>query len=412
MSRRQANFNLQVEGAEMACTQVSVRRWTTKHVAKWLKEEGFCDYVDLLCNRHRLDGTSLLTLTEYDLRSPPLELKVLGDIKRLMVSLRKLQKQNSDVLEDLGLGCDGHVPQGDWLRNGDSGRDCDGAGGGLSGEQYLQYSNGKCKQHTRRLDPEYWKTVVSSVYVVFVFGFTSFVMVIVHERVPDMRTYPPLPDIFLDSVPRIPWAFAMAEACGVILCNIWLLVLLLHKHSLMGTVFMLRCVTMFVTSLSVPGQHLQCSGKIYGDMWAKLRRAVAIWSGFGMSLTGVHTCGDYMFSGHTVVLTMLNFFVTEYTPRTWNFIHTLSWVLNLFGIFFILAAHEHYSIDVFIAFYITTRLFLYYHTLANTRAYQQSRRARIWFPMFSFFECNVNGPVPNEYGWPFSKPTFMRRLIG
>lgn len=32
------------------------------------------------------------------------------------------------------------------------------------------------------------------------------------------------------SVPRIPWAFAMAEACGVILCNIWLLVLLLHKH--------------------------------------------------------------------------------------------------------------------------------------------------------------------------------------
>lgn len=100
------------------------------------------------------------------------------------------------------------------------------------------------------------------------------------------------------------------------------------------------------------------------------------------------------------------------TPRSWNFIHTLSWVLNLFGIFFILAAHEHYSIDVFIAFYITTRLFLYYHTLANTRAYQQSRRARIWFPMFSFFECNVNGPVPNEYCWPFSRPAMMRRLIG
>ncbi|XP_035656789.1 sphingomyelin synthase-related protein 1-like [Oncorhynchus keta] len=405
-------------------TQLSIQHWTTKHVAKWLKDEGFCHYVDLLCNKHRLDGMSLLTLSEYDLRSPPLELKVLGDIKRLMVSLRKLQKHNLDILEELGVPFDGHSPQGgDWHCNGDSSRECDNSNTDTApvGEQYLQYRNGKYKHGgSGRLDPEYWKTALSAVYVVFVFGFTSFVMVIVHERVPDMRTYPPLPDIFLDSVPRIPWAFAMAEACGVILCNIWLLVLLLHKHrsillrrqcNLMGTVFMLRCVTMFVTSLSVPGQHLQCSGKVYGDMWAKLHRALVIWSGFGMSLTGVHTCGDYMFSGHTVVITMLNFFVTEYTPRDWNFIHTLSWVLNLFGIFFILAAHEHYSIDVFIAFYITTRLFLYYHTLANTRAYQQSRRARIWFPMFSFFECNVNGPVPNEYGWPFSKPAMIRSMI-
>jgi len=50
---------------------------------------------------------------------------------------------------------------------------------------------------------------------------------------------------------------------------------------------------------------------MYGDTWDKMQRALAIWSGFGMTLTGVHTCGDYMFSGHTVVLTMLNFFVTE-----------------------------------------------------------------------------------------------------
>lgn len=432
----------------MAPPQASVSSWSCKQVARWLREEGFTDYVELLCTQHRLDGTSLLALTEADLRGPPLGLTVLGDIKRLALALRRLQRQNQELLEELGLRPADGLPAGGnlvalgegnwvctvadrWCNGGDrlcngTGlrlRECNGLGTSSGGVQGHSHANGKCRQNQSlgRLDPELWKTVISSVYVMLVFGFTSFVMVIVHERVPDMRTYPPLPDIFLDSVPRIPWAFAMAEACGLILCYIFLLILLLHKHrsivfrrlcSLMGTVFLLRCVTMFVTSLSVPGQHLQCASKMYGDSWGKLQRAIAIWSGFGMTLTGVHTCGDYMFSGHTVVLTILNFFVTEYTPRSWNLIHTISWVLNLFGIFFILAAHEHYSIDVFIAFYITTRLFLYYHTLANTRAFQHSRRARIWFPMFSFFECNVNGPVPNQYHWPFNKPTFMKSLIG
>lgn len=146
--------------------------------------------------------------------------------------------------------------------------------------------------------------------------------------------------------------------------------------SLMGTVFLLRCCTMFVTSLSVPGQHLQCASKVgntrewvwmrfapffsclqhspfftpnflynkwetaatfilicthsfylisvqtYDDTFAKVERALAIWSGFGMTLAGVQTCGDYMFSGHTVVITMLNFFVTE--CKCWCFCLTLS----------------------------------------------------------------------------------------
>lgn len=96
---------------------------------------------------------------------------------------------------------------------------------------------------------------------------TAFVMVVVHERVPDMKRYPPLPDIFLDNVPHIPWAFHMCEITGTLLFLIWTSVLIVHKHrfvllrrffALSGTVFLLRCVTMLITSLSVPGTHLQC----------------------------------------------------------------------------------------------------------------------------------------------------------
>ncbi|KAL6478472.1 hypothetical protein MHYP_G00143070 [Metynnis hypsauchen] len=390
--------------------------WSTEQVSHWLKDQGFGQYVDLLCVKHRLDGAGLLSLTENDLRSPPLQLPLLGDIKRLTLALRSLQRQH----DSSGVSKSDEYRPDRWLWNGRGCNKVATAATVVEEDPCHGYSKGKCKRRGR-LEPEYWKTALIAVYVTLVFGITSFIMVLVHEKVPDIHTYPPLPDIFLDSVPRIPWAFAMAEGCAVVLGCMLLLTLLLHRHrsilfrrfcSLMGTVFLLRCVTMFVTSLSVPGRHLQCSGKMYGDLWAKLHRALQIWAGLGMSLTGVHTCGDYMFSGHTVVLTMLNFFITEYTPHKWHLVHTLSWVLNLFGIFFILAAHEHYSIDVFIAFYITTRLFLYYHTLSSTHAIQHSRRARVWFPLFSFSESNVNGPVPNKYAWPFSRPRLLRALIG
>lgn len=204
----------------MAPEDDSVRAWNYKHVARWLREEGFGEYVELLCTQHRLDGVSLLALTEADLRGPPLGLTVLGDIKRLTIALRRLQRQNQGQLEELGLRLTDSLPAGlslnaEWscdatdrrfnggerswnenelrLRNGE--RPGYGSGAALC----QTHSNGRCRQRLPgRLDPEVWKTVISSLYVFFVFGFTSFVMVIVHERVPDMRTYPPLPDIFLD----------------------------------------------------------------------------------------------------------------------------------------------------------------------------------------------------------------------
>jgi len=45
--------------------------------------------------------------------------------------------------------------------------------------------------------PERWKALLAFVYALAVSWVTAFVMVIVHDRVPDMEKYPPLPDILL-----------------------------------------------------------------------------------------------------------------------------------------------------------------------------------------------------------------------
>ncbi|VDK47409.1 unnamed protein product [Cylicostephanus goldi] len=202
-------------------------------------------------------------------------------------------------------------------------------------------------------------------------------------------------------------------------------IIMRRMFSLVGTVFLLRCVTMMITSLSVPGVHLECQAKFlfctssffhllqpsvvlvayvesYGSLVDKLIQAFHIWSHLGLSIQGVRTCGDYMFSGHTTAITLLNHLITEYTPPSWTFLHTTTWVLNLFGVFFILAGHEHYSIDVFIAFYISSRMFLYYHAYAYNHANLTATddRIRLWFPLGWFFEAGSMGKVPNEFEMP------------
>ncbi|KAH8270226.1 hypothetical protein KR018_006042 [Drosophila ironensis] len=398
--------------------------WTLEEVLQWAAQTEHLSRNLLECLRSEaIDGEVLLAMTEEDSRDLRYRLGhklTFGELKKFWMAVARLQLR----IKNSAVAC---VVLGIESRTGNS-CNCAPPTAGPAPvacpcpqpecPSYVSDCVMYLKGEGRYIAPEYFKTCVSLAYSFLVTWITSFVMVIVHERVPDMKRYPPLPDIFLDNVPHIPWAFNMCEITGSLLFSIWLVVLIFHKYrmvllrrffALAGTVFLLRCVTMLITSLSVPGTHLQCNQKDFaiddpnidmiGALVIRMARAYRIWSGLGMSIQGVRTCGDYMFSGHTVALTLLNFFITEYTPRNLYFLHTLSWLLNMFGIFFILAAHEHYSIDVFVAFYITSRLFLYYHTLSNNRALMQSdsKRTRIWFPMFSYFENRVDGMVPNVF---------------
>jgi len=423
-----------------------VMAWGKEEVRAWLLQVGLGHCAGSLCDKHCMDGPALLMLQESDLRQPPLQMEVLGDIKRVMFHLAELRldcpttdarmlyclepfaRTSSHSLATVDLSPTTTnkpiVARTNSISSTSSDEGSRGSNSNVSKEEATK--NNLCSNcqvllrspKTTFASPfptERWKTALAIMYGMAVSWLTALVMTVVHDRVPDMNKYPPLPDIILDNVPHIPWAFEMTELCGMTLLAIWLLMIMFHKHrwiivrrffAIAGTIFLLRCVTMLITSLSVPGVHLDCKPRPYGSWANRLRNAYIIWSGAGLSLQGVRTCGDYMFSGHTVSLTLLNFFITEYTSRRVYFLHTFTWLCNCFGVFFILAAHEHYSIDVFVAFYITSRLFLYYHTLVNNRAvtkYQEkfdAKRTWFYFPLFSFFEQNIEGRIPNVFQLP------------
>lgn len=80
------------------------------------------------------------------------------------------------------------------------------------------------------LPNEWWKTGVAFLYAFFNLVFTTVIITVVHERVPDKSVCPPLPDKFFDYVDRVPWAFTITEANGLILVGLWLVQWLLLKH--------------------------------------------------------------------------------------------------------------------------------------------------------------------------------------
>ncbi|XP_066576761.1 phosphatidylcholine:ceramide cholinephosphotransferase 2 [Amia ocellicauda] len=269
-----------------------------------------------------------------------------------------------------------------------------------------------------RLPLEWWKTGIAFVYAFFNLVMTTVIITVVHERVPAKESSPPLPDKFFDYVDRVQWAFSVTEINGMVLVGLWFVQWLFLRYKaiagrryffLMGTLYLYRCITMYITTLPVPGMHMNCAPKLHGNSQAKIQRILRLISGGGLSITGSHMmCGDFLYSGHTVMLTLTYLFIKEYSPRRFWWYHLVCWLLSAVGVVCILIAHEHYSVDVVVAYFITSRLFWWYHTMANMQALKTSPNNYLthtwWNPVFKFLEKNVQTQVPCTFSWPISWP--------
>jgi len=59
-------------------TAKHIHEWSVGDVATWLDQNGLSKHKQLLCEEHQLDGAAILSLTENDLRKPPVQMTVLG----------------------------------------------------------------------------------------------------------------------------------------------------------------------------------------------------------------------------------------------------------------------------------------------------------------------------------------------
>jgi shingomyelin synthase len=83
----------------------------------------------------------------------------------------------------------------------------------------------------------------------------------------------------------------------------------------MGLLYMMRSVTMYVTVLPIASKTYYCSPKANNtNPLLVTKRVLQLISGFGLSINGKHTyCGDYIYSGHTVVLVLSYLIIKECT---------------------------------------------------------------------------------------------------
>lgn len=241
------------------------------------------------------------------------------------------------------------------------------------------------------------------------------VLAIIHERVPMKE--PHLPDIGFDLFPDNRRFLDVAEYFIVVQMVGIFILLFFHKHRsiilrriciIMGVIYFFRAISMASTQLPLASRNYQCSPQLKNSSETAnissfefieiiASRVFYMSIGMGLSINGHHAyCGDYIFSGHTVILVLVYLTFQEYLmPRRrtilWKVFQLSQFSMTVISVICIIIARGHYLIDIIVAYYFVTRTFYIYHSLCNsTSTFLKSPSnyfTRLWWwPVFLYFE--------------------------
>ena len=105
---------------------------------------------------------------------------------------------------------------------------------------------------------------------------------------------------------------------------------------ILGSVMLLRVISFYITK--IPPIVSKCSNTNH-------------WKHKWLFLYDDKTCGDYMFSGHAATYVLISLFFTEFSGYIIEKI--LIWIISCIGILLLIITRIHYSVDVFIGFFVS-----------------------------------------------------------
>ena len=170
-----------------------------------------------------------------------------------------------------------------------------------------------------------------------------------------------------------------------------------------GTLMLMRSVTLLLTAL--PDPYFRCftaETGTFGQGWSTMpwRRVVYKFiTLFDGSASGSLTCGDLIFSGHTIVFVLCALmWHTYYRPShvLLNPMKLAIWALSVVGTVLLLVTRMHWTIDIALAYYITTTLWNFYHSTCTALHQKQFIQSVVWidgrfiYPFIAWLETGVS----------------------
>uniref|UniRef100_A0AAF5PM66 Sphingomyelin synthase-like domain-containing protein n=1 Tax=Wuchereria bancrofti TaxID=6293 RepID=A0AAF5PM66_WUCBA len=288
-----------------------------------------------------------------------------------------------------------------------------------------------CKQQHSAQIPLAWQKEVLKTFAAFVCLLISaflnfFLLTVIHDIVPRE----PLPDLVFMLIPQQRWAWVVGDIFSTLNAVLGFTCVLLHKKRLIvfrrvlllgGIMYGLRAIVLGLTFLPPSFQNRDeiCLPQVNRTaMYATEITTRFVTYVVTLGLTSGQDkilCGDLMFSGHTVVLTIMYFTLLQYTPRRLVYLRYIAAPLTYIGIAALVISGGHYTMDVLIAYWLTSHIFYAYHQVFAMPRVERTKAPLShlwWFWLCYWFESDVpDGVLRNEWEWPLPGPVCVHHFI-